>query len=73
MILEYGYTQKAKMSPNLEAVNEGPALYSSRKTVKEFSIRWVDKFMEICAIIAADRQFGYKSGNLSRVNSMRGL
>ena len=33
----------------------------------------VDKFIEICAIMASTRQFGYKRGNLSRLNSVGGL
>ena len=32
---------------------------------------WVDKFMEIYAIIAGDRQFGYKRGKLSGLTSVR--
>jgi hypothetical protein len=31
---------------------------------------WVDKFIEICAIIAVDRQFGYKIGNVPGMNSV---
>jgi hypothetical protein len=30
-----------------------------------------DKFMEICAIVSLERQFGYKRGNLSGLNSGR--
>jgi hypothetical protein len=33
----------------------------------------IDKFIEICAIMASPRQFGYKRGNLSRLNSVGGL
>jgi len=30
----------------------------------------VDKFIEICAIMPSTRQFAYKRGNLSRLNSV---
>jgi hypothetical protein len=30
----------------------------------------VAKFIEICAIMPSTRQFGYKRGNLSRLNSV---
>jgi hypothetical protein len=33
----------------------------------------VDKFIEICAIMPSTRQFGYKRGNLSRLNLVSGL
>ena len=31
---------------------------------------WVDRYLENYAIIAVDRQFGYKRGNLSGMNSV---
>jgi len=31
---------------------------------------WVDRYLENYAIIAVDRQFGYKRGNLSEMNSV---
>ena len=34
---------------------------------------WVDKFIEICAIIAADRQFCSKRGNLTWSESVGAL
>jgi hypothetical protein len=38
---------------------------------QNLSVRLVDdKFMEICAIMPFTRQFGYKRGNLSRLNSV---
>ncbi len=42
------------------------------KFLKNHLSGWlVDKFMEIYAIIAVDRQFGYKRGNLPGLNSAR--
>ena len=37
------------------------------------SSRLIDKFIEIYANIAVDRQFGYKRGNVPGLNSPRGL
>jgi hypothetical protein len=34
---------------------------------------WVDKFIEIYAIITAARHFGYKRGTLSGLTSLRGV
>jgi hypothetical protein len=35
--------------------------------------RFIDKFMEIYAIIAIQRQFGYKRGSLLRLNPVKRL
>jgi len=54
-------------------VSGSEARYANVTDNITISGRLVDKFPEIYAIIAIDRQFDYKRGNLPGLNSVRGL